>query len=50
MNKDNLNRAIALRHELHRYPAPSLAESPTKERLMAFLRENSSLELTDMGR
>lgn len=49
MNPVHLEKVTALRHELHKYPALSLQEEPTKTRLIAFLRENTSLEIVDRG-
>lgn len=49
MDKDILNSAVALRHELHRHAELSGQEKHTKAMLMDFLRENTSLELHDMG-
>ena len=40
-------KIIALRHELHDLAEPSGGEFRTKEKLKAFLRENTTLELTD---
>lgn len=43
------NKIIALRHELHELAEPSGGEFRTREKLKAFLRENTSLELIDCG-
>ncbi|MDR1411037.1 MAG: amidohydrolase [Spirochaetaceae bacterium] len=50
MDKDNLDRAVALRHELHRHPELSYREVWTKQHLFDFLKQNTALELTDKGR
>lgn len=50
MNKDNLEKAIALRHEIHKYPDLSNYERPTLERIIQFLRENTkNIEIVDKG-
>ena len=49
MNKDNLNRIIGLRHELHAHPELSLREGWTKRRLMDFIEENTTLAVVDCG-
>ena len=50
MNQENLQKAIALRHELHTHPELSNHETWTKARLMDFLRQNTSrLEIIDKG-
>lgn len=41
---------IELRHDLHRHPELSMEECWTQQRLMAFLRENTSLEVVPMGK
>lgn len=41
--------AAALRQELHQIPEASGQERRTKERLMTFFREHTSLEIHDMG-
>ncbi|CAD2215841.1 Peptidase family M20/M25/M40/Peptidase dimerisation domain containing protein, putative [Angomonas deanei] len=41
MNKDNLERAIALRRELHTHPELSNEEVWTKARLLEFLKKNT---------
>ncbi len=43
-------RIIKLRRELHGIPEPSGLETKTKEKLKAFLKENTSLELIECGR
>ena len=50
MKKENLEKIINLRHELHKHPYLSDEEGKTKERLMNFLKENTHLKLTDMGK
>ena len=51
MDMDIFQKAIALRHELHAHPELSGFEIPTKNRIMEFLRENTSgLEIRDMGK
>ena len=47
MNKENLEKIIALRHELHRHPELSGREQGTMKRLKVFLRENTSLTIVD---
>jgi len=49
MNAQNLEKAVALRHELHMHPELSLCETQTKQRLMDFVRSNTSLEILDQG-
>lgn len=50
MNPDNLKKAIALRHEIHRYPDLSNEERPTLERVMRFLNEHTkNIEVVDKG-
>jgi amidohydrolase len=44
-----LEKAVALRHELHMHPELSMQEVWTKQRLMDFLKENTSLEINDRG-
>ncbi|MDR2632360.1 MAG: amidohydrolase [Treponema sp.] len=50
MEKEHVELAVRLRHELHRCPELSGRETWTKGHLMGFLREHSSLELVDRGR
>lgn len=50
MEQKNYELAAALRHQLHQNPELSLEESGTKARVMAFLKEHTSLEVVDMGR
>lgn len=49
ISKEILDKAIALRHELHSHPELSEQEVWTKKRLMNFLRDNTSLEVVDRG-
>lgn len=49
MKKENLNKIISLRHSLHQHPELSLKEKESKERLIRFLRENTSLLIEDRG-
>lgn len=50
MNGEILDKVVALRHMLHQHPELSGQERETKRMLMAFLRENSTLQLNDMGK
>jgi amidohydrolase len=50
MDKDILERAVTLRHELHAHPELSCQETWTKQHLMDFLKQNTSLEVIDRGR
>lgn len=50
MDKEILDKATALRHDLHQHPELSNQETQTKETLMAFLKENSTLQINDMGK
>lgn len=50
MDQINLERAVALRHELHAHPEVSCQEKQTKQRLMAFVRAHTDLEIVDCGR
>ena len=53
MNKEVeviLEKVVALRHELHRHPELSLQEKETKQRLMDFLKKETSLAICDQGR
>ncbi|MDR0452231.1 MAG: amidohydrolase [Treponema sp.] len=50
MEQGHLDLAITLRHELHRHPELACRELWTRGRLMAFLRQHTSLEITDRGR
>lgn len=49
MNPQNLERAVALRHELHQNPDLSNQERPTLERVMRFLKAYTKLEVVDKG-
>lgn len=49
MNDSMLNKALALRHELHMYPELSMEEAGTIGRIKGFLEENTKLELHDEG-
>ncbi|MDR3192509.1 MAG: amidohydrolase [Treponema sp.] len=49
MDKDILARVVKLRHELHRHPELARREVWTKQRLIDFLKQNTSLELVDRG-
>ena len=50
MDKQIINAVRALREELHDLAERSGAETRTKARLMAFLRQHTSLRLVDEGR
>ena len=50
MKKENLEKAIKLRHELHEHPELSNQEIWTKNHLIEFLREHTGLEIVDRGR
>ncbi|MBQ6970804.1 MAG: amidohydrolase [Synergistaceae bacterium] len=50
MNKDNLRKITALRHELHQHPELSGHESATKRRLMDFIENNTRLAVVDCGK
>lgn len=50
MKKENLEKTIALRHELHKHPNLSNEERPTLERVIRFLEENTeNIEVVDKG-
>jgi len=49
MDKKNLELAIKLRHELHQHPELSNHETWTKQHLIDFLKEHTSLEIVDKG-
>jgi amidohydrolase len=49
MDKDNLERAVTLRHELHRYPELSCREEWTRRHLIDFLKKNTALEVVNKG-
>jgi amidohydrolase len=50
MDKDNLERVVTLRHELHRHPELSYQEEWTRGHLIDFLKQNTGLEVVDRGR
>lgn len=50
MEKDLLDKIIALRKKLHEIPERSLAETKTKQTLMQFLQENTTLSIVDCGK
>lgn len=50
MKKENLQKIIALRHELHEYPEISGHEAATKRRLMNFIEANTTLAVIDCGK
>lgn len=50
MNQENVKKAIAFRHELHRHPYLSNEERPTLERIIDFLKANTqNIEVVDKG-
>ncbi|MBR0179828.1 MAG: M20/M25/M40 family metallo-hydrolase, partial [Firmicutes bacterium] len=50
MDKDIFEKAVELRHEIHKYPDLSNEERPTLERVMKFLKENTrNIEIHDAG-
>lgn len=49
MDKNNLQKTIELRHELHRHPELAGKEVWTKNHLMEFLKANTDLEIVDRG-
>lgn len=49
MKQELLEKAIALRHELHRYPELSEKEVRTKKILMEFIKVNTDLQVVDRG-
>ncbi|MDR2097632.1 MAG: amidohydrolase, partial [Spirochaetaceae bacterium] len=50
MEKEHLDLAVKLRHELHRHPELSGEETWTKQHLTDFLRRHTALEIVDRGR
>ena len=50
MGEEMLDKVIALRHRLHKYPELSGQEAETKRMLMDFLKENTPLTVTDRGK
>ncbi|MCC6095000.1 MAG: amidohydrolase, partial [Eubacterium sp.] len=49
MKRENLKKIIELRHTLHLHAEASMHENRTKQYLMEFLSENTSLKLVDRG-
>ena len=49
MKKENLEKIIQLRHELHMYPELSMQEAGTLGIIRQFLRENTALQVVDCG-
>ena len=49
MHSQIYGQIVALRHQLHAHPELSLEEHWTKQTLMAFLRQHTSLEVVDRG-
>ena len=47
MKKENLEKIIALRHQLHQNPELSLQERETQKRIRRFLADNTALEIVD---
>jgi amidohydrolase len=50
MEKEYLDLAVTLRHELHQHPELAGRETWTKGHLIDFLRRHTSLEIVDRGR
>ncbi|MCM3161491.1 amidohydrolase [Metabacillus litoralis] len=50
MERENLELAIELRHELHKYPELSNHEVWTKQHLISFLKSYTNLEVVDKGK
>ncbi|SFP90586.1 amidohydrolase [Lachnospiraceae bacterium XBB1006] len=50
MKKEHLDQIVSLRHELHEHAELSMQETFTKNRLYAFVKENTDLILEDRGR
>jgi amidohydrolase len=50
MERENAERAVRLRHELHRHPELACRELWTKQHLIDFLKKHTSLEVVDRGR
>lgn len=44
-----LDKITELRHELHIIPEASMKEYKTKQAIMAFIAENTALEIVDHG-
>jgi len=49
IDKELMTKIYDLRHRLHGIPEASMHETQTKAVLMAFLRENTDLEIVDRG-
>lgn len=49
MDSVNYQKSIALRHELHAHPELSNDEVWTKQHLISFIKNNTSLEIVDKG-
>ena len=49
MKKENRDKIVALRHDLHCHPELSMQEQETKNRLITCLKENIQLEVIDRG-
>ena len=49
MKKENLNKVIELRHELHRIPELSMQEEKTMHMIRHFIEENTALEVVSCG-
>ena len=50
MNNTNLQKIIALRHQLHTWPELSMNEASTKRRLMNFIEANTNFAVIDCGK
>ena len=50
MDQKNYEKAVALRHALHAHPELSGQETWTKDYLIKFLKENTSVEIVDKGK
>jgi amidohydrolase len=50
VEKEHVELAVRLRHELHRHPELSGRETWTKGHLIDFLRQHTALEIVDRGR
>lgn len=44
-----LDKITELRHELHRIPEASMKEYKTRQAIMAFIADNTALEIVDCG-
>jgi amidohydrolase len=49
MDKDILDQAVSLRHELHQHPELACHEVWTKQHLIGFLKQRTALEIVDRG-